>query len=237
MQEAIEPNPLAYPTYNDFFGRQLKPECRPIDTAPDSIVSPADGSIAQIGKIAEEKILQAKNHNYSLSTLLGNDNSLAATFINGSFATIYLAPKDYHRVHMPLAGKLTAMMHVPGKLYSVSPTTADNIPDLFAKNERVVTIFNTEFGPMAVILVGAMIVGSIETVWHGVVTPPHRAGIRKWEYAEQNINLAKGDELGRFKLGSTVILLLPKGLSTWDGELKIDSTIQMGRKLGEISVL
>lgn len=237
MQEAIEPNPLAYPTYNDFFGRQLKPECRPIDTDPDSIVSPADGSIAQIGKIAKEKILQAKNHNYSLSTLLGNDKNLAATFINGSFATIYLAPKDYHRVHMPLAGKLTAMMHVPGKLFSVSPKTADNIPDLFARNERVITVFNTEFGPMAVILVGAMIVGSIETVWHGVITPPHRAGIRKWEYGQQNIHLAKGDELGRFKLGSTVILLLPKGLSTWNGELKKDSTIQMGRKLGEISVL
>lgn len=235
MQEALEPNPFAYPTYNDFFGRQLKPECRPIDDNPNSIVSPADGNIAQIGTIAEQKILQAKKHYYTLNSLLANDSKLAATFMDGNFATIYLAPKDYHRIHMPVAGQLKKMLHVPGKLFSVNPVAAENIPDLFARNERVITIFDTEFGPMAVILVGAMIVGSIQTVWHGVITPPHKGTIRKWDYANQDISLAKGAELGRFKLGSTVILLLPKGLSTWDAQLQMDSTIQMGRKLGEIS--
>jgi phosphatidylserine decarboxylase len=236
MNEAIQTDPLAYPTYNDFFTRHLKPECRPIDTNNDAIVSPADGNMAQIGLIKQNQILQAKGHSYSVQSLLGGDANLAAQFLNGSFATIYLAPKDYHRVHMPLTGRLKKMIYVPGKLFSVNAHAAENIPDLFARNERVVAIFDTAAGPMALILVGAMIVGSIETKWFGVVTPPHSKTIKTWEYgADSNIELSKGDEMGLFKLGSTVIVLFGPQAAHWDQSISINADLKMGSKIGLIT--
>lgn len=236
MSEAIQTDPFKYPTYNDFFTRHLKPECRPIDNNNDAIVSPADGNMAQIGMIKQDQILQAKGHNYSVQSLLGGDLNLATQFINGSFATIYLAPKDYHRVHMPLTGRLKKMIYVPGKLFSVNAHAAENIPDLFARNERVIAIFETIAGPMALILVGAMIVGSIETKWFGTVTPPHSKTIKTWEYnSDSNIELSKGDEMGLFKLGSTVIVLFASQTMLWDQNIGINSDLKMGSKIGLIT--
>jgi phosphatidylserine decarboxylase len=236
MNEAIQTNPFAYPTYNDFFTRHLKPECRPIDTNHNTIVSPADGNMAQIGLIKQNQILQAKGHSYSVQSLLGGDPGLATQFVNGSFATIYLAPKDYHRVHMPLTGRLKRMIYVPGKLFSVNAHAAENIPDLFARNERVVAIFDTAAGPMAVILVGAMIVGSIETKWFGTVTPPHSKSIKSWDYdTDSNIQLSKGEEMGLFKLGSTVIILFGPQAAHWDPGVSINSDLKMGSKIGLIT--
>lgn len=236
MNEAIQTNPFKYATYNDFFTRHLKPECRPIDTNNNAIVSPADGNMAQRGLIKQDQILQAKGHNYSVQSLLGGDTNLAKQFINGSFATIYLAPKDYHRVHMPLTGRLRKMIYVPGELFSVNAHAAENIPNLFARNERVVAIFDTAAGPMALILVGAMIVGSIETKWFGTVTPPHSKTIKTWEYdADTNIELAKGAEMGLFKLGSTVIVLFAAQAALWDEGISINSDLKMGSKIGLIT--
>jgi len=234
MDEAIEPNPFAYASYNLFFTRKLKPECRPLASASKAIVSPADGQIAQVGAINDQRIIQAKAHDYSVQDLLGGDKQLAQHFSNGSFATIYLAPKDYHRVHMPLAGRLKKMQYIPGQLFSVNTHAAENIPNLFARNERVVTIFDTDAGKMAVILVGAMIVGSIETVWAGTITPPHFETINTWEYdfLEQPIDLDKGAELGHFKLGSTVIVLFAPKAVAWDPELQHNMSIKMGQQLG-----
>lgn len=234
MAEAIEENPFAYASYNQFFTRKLKPECRPIASAAKAIVSPADGLIAQIGNINNSKIIQAKGHDYSVQALLGGDAELAQHFSNGSFATIYLAPKDYHRIHMPLAGRLQKMQYIPGQLFSVNTHAAENIPNLFARNERVVTIFDTAAGKMAVILVGAMIVGSIDTVWAGTISPPHFETINTWEYdfLEQPIDLAKGEELGHFKLGSTVIVLFAPQAIAWDTKLHHNLDIKMGQQLG-----
>jgi len=234
MNEAIESNPFAYASYNHFFTRALKPGCRPIASAASAIVSPADGQLAQIGAIKNHQLIQAKGHEYSVQDLLGGDRALAQEFADGSFATIYLAPKDYHRVHMPLAGRLTKMQYIPGKLFSVNTHAAQNIPNLFARNERVVTIFDTEAGKMAVILVGAMIVGSIETVWAGAITPPHFNSINAWEYdhLEQAIQLEKGAEMGRFKLGSTVIVLFAPNSVTWNSDLNIDMDLKMGQQIG-----
>lgn len=234
MQEAIEQDPFAYACYNDFFTRKLKPSCRPIASQETAIVSPADGCIAQLGSIQETAILQAKQHEFCLHALLGGQQGLTDIFTNGEFATIYLAPKDYHRVHMPLAGTLRQMLYIPGKLYSVGTFAADNIPGLFAKNERVVSIFETPHGPMAVILVGAMIVGSIETVWAGTITPPHSQMLKLYEYPPKKVVLNKGDELGRFKLGSTVIVLFPKGVVKWT--LPADTDVRFGQTIGEKNV-
>lgn len=236
MSEAIETNPFAYPSYNHFFTRQLKPECRPIDPAPNTIVSPADGLIAQIGTINQQRIIQAKGQDYSVIELLGGDIAASAYFNNGNFTTVYLAPKDYHRVHMPLAGKLLQMRYIPGQLFSVNTHAAENIPNLFARNERVVTIFETEIGKMAVILVGAMIVGSIETVWAGTISPPHFKTINTWEYEclEQPIEIDKGAELGRFKLGSTVIVLFEQNTMAWDDLINCGINIKMGQRIGAI---
>lgn len=236
MSEARETDPFAYPSYNHFFTRALKPECRPIDTAHDSIVSPADGCLAQCGDISQLRIIQAKGHDYSATELLGGDAELASCFVNGKFITVYLAPKDYHRVHMPLSGKLRQMIHVPGSLFSVNNHAAENIPNLFARNERVVCIFDTVVGPMAVILVGAMIVGSIETVWQGRITPPHGRTANAWDYdaIASPIQLDKGDELGRFKLGSTVIVLFGPNVATWDPNLKLNMDLKFGASIGNI---
>lgn len=237
MNEAIEADPFAYATYNQFFTRRLKPEARPIDASPAAIVSPADGAIAQIGRINNEKIIQAKGHDYSVHDLLAND-PCAEQFLNGSFATVYLAPKDYHRVHMPFNGKLLKMLYIPGKLFSVNNHAAENIPNVFARNERVAAIFDTAAGPMAVILVGAMIVGSIETTWAGQITPPHTSQIKNYNYANQDaIEIAKGAEMGLFKLGSTVIILFAPQAITWDQSISNNMDIKMGRKIGLVNSL
>lgn len=222
-----------YATFNDFFTRSLKDGVRPIDENANSIVNPADGKVSQLGKIENGFIFQAKDHLFSAKTLLGGDEELAKPFKNGEFATIYLSPKDYHRVHMPMAGRLTKMIHVPGSLFSVNPLTARNVPNLFARNERVVAMFDTEIGPMAMVLVGATIVGSIETVWHGTITPPTRDKLKVWDYpVEGEFSLEKGQEMGRFKLGSTVVLLFPENAMEWAKGMKAHAATVMGEALG-----
>lgn len=234
MSEAVEPNPYAYPTFNDFFTRAIRPELRPITDEEGSIACPADGAISQLGDIEYGTIYQAKGHTYGLTDLLGGDASLSNQFLGGKFATVYLSPRDYHRVHMPLDGKLTKMIHIPGKLFSVNKVTAEQIPSVFARNERTVCIFETEVGPMAVILVGAMIVASIETVWAGQVTPFSRE-VATWDYEALNqVSLKKGEEMGRFKLGSTAIVLFGKDVMEWDAKLQAESPTRMGMPMGKL---
>ena len=231
MNLAAEPSPHAYASFNDFFTRALKDGIRPITEA--DIASPADGAISQIGQIEQEKLFQAKGHYYTLNQLLGGDENSAQHFKNGHFATIYLSPKDYHRVHMPVTGTLKKMIYVPGRLFSVNTLTAQNVPSLFARNERVICLFDTELGPMAVILVGAMIVASIETVWAGLITPPKRQ-LKQFTYPQaEEIRLEKGEEMGRFKLGSTVIVLFGENVVNWTEDLKEQSPVVMGQTLGE----
>ena len=208
MQEAAEPNPEHYKTFNDFFTRELKEGARPIDARDEVLVHAVDGAVSQVGPIRDDSIFQAKGHDYSLTALLGGKPELAEPFKNGKFATIYLSPRDYHRIHMPLDGVLTDMVYVPGDLFSVNPLTAENVPGLFARNERVVAIFDTDVGKMAIVLVGATIVASIATVWAGTVTPPAGPNVVHWQYdpkADDAITLRKGEEMGLFKLGSTIV--------------------------------
>lgn len=234
MSEAIEENPLAYENFNAFFTRALKPGARPIDADPNSIACPADGAISQHGDIKGDAIFQAKGHHFSLQELLGGDAERAKPFVNGKFATVYLSPRDYHRVHMPFTGTLREMVHVPGKLFSVNTRTAANVPRLFARNERVVAIFDTEIGPMAVVLVGAMIVASIETVWAGVVAPTHPQLKVSEEKAKQHVVLDKGAELGRFRLGSTAIVCFGPGVMEWDAKFRDGTPTRMGERLGHV---
>ncbi|MDK8266950.1 archaetidylserine decarboxylase [Pseudomonas oryzihabitans] len=234
MRQAQVEDPTAYENFNAFFTRALKPGARPLPAAADVVVSPSDGAISQLGRVEHGRIFQAKGHSYSLLELLGGDGLRAAPFMGGHFATIYLSPKDYHRVHMPLTGTLKEMVYVPGRIFSVNQLTAENVPELFARNERVVCIFDTAVGPMAVILVGAMIVASIETVWAGLVTPPKRE-LKRFAYdeaARAPITLRTGDELGRFKLGSTAIVLFGPEAVNWSAELGALSTVNMGQLLG-----
>ena len=209
MDEALDPDIASYPTFNAFFTRALKPGARPLADA--DLVCPVDGAISQFGAIDKDQIFQAKGHHYSTSAVLGGDSTLAAQFEGGHFATIYLSPKDYHRIHMPCDGTLTRMIYVPGDLFSVNPTTARGVPGLFARNERVVCLFDGPNGAFALILVGATIVGSMATPWHGVINPPRTADVREWVYPPGQVSLKKGDEMGRFLLGSTVVMLFPKG--------------------------
>ena len=208
MDEALESDPAAYKTFNEFFTRALKPGARAIAQA--DLVCPVDGAISQFGRINKHSIFQAKGHEYTTQALLGGDASLAEPFVDGSFATIYLSPKDYHRIHMPCDGRLLRMIHVPGSLFSVNPTTAQGVPGLWARNERVVCLFEGPRGPFSLVLVGATIVGSMQTVWHGVVNTTRPGKIREWRYDDRNIQLQKGVEMGRFLLGSTVIMTFPK---------------------------
>lgn len=233
MSEAVEPDPTAYPSFNAFFTRALKPGVRPLAEGESVVISPVDGAMSQLGQINSDRVFQAKGQSFSLLELLGGDGARAEPFAEGEFATIYLAPKDYHRIHMPLAGTLREMVHVPGKLFSVNPVTAQNVPNLFARNERVVSIFDTEFGPMAMVLVGAMIVGSVETTWAGVVAPGGRevSGTR-YDTLKTPIRFDKGDEMGRFRLGSTVILVFPKGVARWDPGMDAASNVRLGDALG-----
>lgn len=234
MSEALVEDLTAYEHFNAFFTRALKAGARPLDETPGAILSPADGAISQLGTIEHGRIFQAKGHSFSTVELLGGDAERAAPFMGGQFATVYLSPKDYHRVHMPLGGTLKEMVYVPGRLFSVNQTTAENVPELFARNERVVCLFDTERGPMAVVLVGAMIVASIETVWAGLVTPPKRE-LKSTRYdapARGPIELAKGAEMGRFKLGSTAIVLFGPNQVQWAEELCAGSAVRMGQLLG-----
>ncbi|MDD1510065.1 MULTISPECIES: archaetidylserine decarboxylase [unclassified Pseudomonas] len=235
MSEAQVEDLNAYEHFNAFFTRALKEGARPLDNTPGAVLCPADGAISQLGRIEHGRVFQAKGHSYSVTELLGGDSERAAPFMGGDFATVYLSPKDYHRVHMPLAGTLREMIYVPGRLFSVNQTTAENVPELFARNERVVCLFDTERGPMAVVLVGAMIVASIETVWAGLITPPKRElkTVRYDEAARGPVNLEKGAELGRFKLGSTAIVLFGPEQVKWADELGANSPVRMGQLLGQ----
>lgn len=234
MSQALEENPTVYSSFNDFFTRALKPDARPLDQTSGSILCPADGAISQLGKIEHGRIFQAKGHSFSVQELLGGNAELAAPFQGGEFATVYLSPRDYHRVHMPLGGTLKEMIYVPGKLFSVNQTTAENVPELFARNERVVCLFDTEAGPMAVVLVGAMIVASVETVWAGLVAPPSRE-LRSTAYGQAAPSLEKGDEMGRFKLGSTAIVLFGPDAMRWSESLKAGDSVQMGQLMGSVA--
>ena len=209
MSEAANPDIASYASFNDFFTRALRSGLRPLADA--AAICPVDGAVSQLGPIERDQIFQAKGHHYSTKALLGGDAQLAARFQDGHFATIYLSPRDYHRIHMPCDGRLLRMEHVPGALFSVNPTTARGVPGLFARNERVVCMFDTPLGPMALVLVGATIVGSMATVWHGQVNPPRTGQPRRWDYANESITLRQGEEMGRFLLGSTVVLLFARG--------------------------
>ncbi|WP_116475644.1 archaetidylserine decarboxylase [Zobellella maritima] len=236
MSEALHPDPAHYASFNDFFTRPLSPDARPLVTAPETLAMPVDGAISQLAPIQQGRIIQAKGHDYSARTLLGGDKTLAAPFMGGDFATIYLAPKDYHRIHMPLDGTLRTMVYVPGELFSVNPLTASRVPGLFARNERVVCIFDTQVGPMALVLVGATIVASIETTWAGTITPPVGKRIQRWDYAPETApRLNKGDEMGRFKLGSTVVCLFAPDRVTLSAELTPGTPTRMGTEFGRIN--
>lgn len=230
MAEALQPDTAAYASFNDFFTRALKPGARPLDHAP--LTCPVDGAISQLGRITQGNVVQAKGHHYTTSALLGGDAPLAAQFDGGKFLTLYLSPRDYHRIHMPCDGRLLRMTHIPGSLFSVNPVTARHVPGLFARNERVVCLFATPLGNMALVLVGATIVGSMCTVWHGQVNPPRPRKVQTWDYQQQDIALAQGEEMGRFQLGSTVILLLPAGHTTaWREDWAPGQAVHMGETL------
>jgi len=231
LTEAVNPHPYEYACFNDFFTRALKPESRPIAKGIHDLVSPVDGQISQLGTILQGKIFQAKEHHFTAEELLGGDTTLAEPFVNGSFLTVYLAPKDYHRVHMPIDGALTQVIYVPGSLYSVNSKTTLCTPNLFARNERVIAIFNTSIGRVAVVLVGAMIVGSIEMISTGTITPPRCKSIQTWQL-DHPIYLKRGEELGRFKLGSTVIVLFEADKVTWDPPFAATELVQFGQRLG-----
>jgi len=231
VSEAANPDPLSYPSFNAFFTRALRDDARPI--ASDGIVSPADGRVSQIGSISGETLIQAKGHDFSLTALLAGDKDKVQTFRDGLWTTIYLSPRDYHRVHLPYAGTLTSMIFVPGELFSVSEATAQLVPNLFARNERVICYFDTALGPMAVILVGAIFVGSMETVWHGEVLAG-RGYPTRWDYAGKDApTFSTGDEIGRFNMGSTVIVLLPPGAAAWQGDINAGSAVRMGQAIGQ----
>jgi phosphatidylserine decarboxylase len=235
MNEAAESDPRTYASFNAFFTRALKPDARPVAPETDALVSPVDASVSQVGRIERGRLLQAKGHDFALDDLLGGDRALAANFANGSFATLYLSPRDYHRVHMPIEGRLTRMDFIPGKLFSVSDATAQLVPGLFARNERVVTLFDTPAGPVAMVLVGAIFVGSIETIWAGEVREARGTPVR-WVYPKGEApELAKGDEMGRFNMGSTVILILPEGKVAWERRLRSGERVKLGERIGTLA--
>ena len=233
MSEAAVSDIAAYASFNDFFTRALKPGARPLAEA--DLICPVDGTISQFGRIERDQIVQAKGHRYSTTALVGGDPALAERFHDGSFATLYLSPKDYHRVHMPCDGTLTRMIHVPGALFSVNPTTARGVPGLFARNERVVCVFDSErVGSFVLTLVGATIVGSMATVWHGTVNPPRVRRTREWLYPERKVALRRGDEMGRFMLGSTVVLLFPKRDLRFNPRWEPGRAIRLGESMAEL---
>ena len=231
MAEAADPDIRHYGTFNEFFTRALRPDARPLARA--DLVCPVDGAISQFGAIEHDQIFQAKGHHYATTALVGGDAALAAQFDDGVFATIYLSPRDYHRIHMPCAGRLVRMVYVPGALFSVNPATARGVPGLFARNERVVCVFESAKGPFVMVLVGATIVGSMATVWHGVVNPPRSDRVRTWDYDAEPVELAQGAEMGRFLLGSTVVMLFPKGRTTFNPAWQPAGAVRLGEKMAE----
>ncbi len=232
MDEALEPDINAFKSFNHFFTRELNPDVRPLATERNAIASPADGAVSQAGNITNGKIFQAKGKSFTATDLLGGDAERAEPFNNGVFTTIYLSPKDYHRLHMPLTGTLREMVHIPGRLFSVNTATTNSVPGLFARNERVAAIFDTDAGPMALILVGAIFVSSIETVWHGVVTPPSITSVRRWLYQENAPVLKIGEEMGRFNMGSTIIVLFAKDKAQWNTDFTADKIVKLGEHIG-----
>ena len=231
MDEAADPDPASYGSFNAFFTRALRADARPLARA--DLICPVDGSVSQFGRIDGERIFQAKGHDYTVRALLGGDAALAARFTGGHFATLYLSPKDYHRIHMPCAGTLRRMLHVPGDLFSVNPATVAGVPGLFARNERVVCLFDGEHGPFAIVLVGATIVGSMATVWHGLVNPPRPGRVREWDYGDAPVRLAQGAEMGRFQLGSTVVILWPSGPLRFDAALAPGLPVRLGQAMAQ----
>jgi phosphatidylserine decarboxylase len=229
MEEAANPRVESYATFNDFFTRPLRVGARPLADVP--FVCPVDAAVSQFGPIEHDQIFQAKGHSYSTTALLAGDAALARQFDHGHFATLYLAPKDYHRIHMPCDGRLVKMAYVPGALFSVNPVTARHVPGLFARNERVVCVFDTPHGPFVNVLVGATIVGSIATTWHGVVNPPRTRDVREWHYADQNIELRRGQEMGRFLLGSTVVMLFPKNVLAFMPDWAPSRPVRLGEPM------
>ncbi len=232
MAEAADPRIESYASFNDFFTRPLRDGARPVSAAP--FVCPVDAAISQFGPIEHDQIFQAKGHSYSTRALVGSDQQLAHRFDHGHFATLYLAPKDYHRIHMPCDGRLKRMIYVPGDLFSVNPLTARHVPGLFARNERVVCEFDTPHGPMVMVLVGATIVGSMATVWHGVVNPPRTRDVREWRYDDREVALRKGEEMGRFLLGSTVILLFPRNVLTFTPDWAPTRPVRLGEAMATL---
>jgi phosphatidylserine decarboxylase len=233
LAEAEQLDPAAYRTFNEFFTRPLRAGARPLANA--DWICPVDGAVSVVGALDGGRLVQAKGHNYTTTALVGGDAELAGKFAGGSFATIYLSPKDYHRIHMPVAGRLVKMIHVPGDLFSVNPETVAGVPGLFARNERVVCYFETARGPFVLVLVGATIVGSMATVWHGVVNPPRPGTLREWSYpesGEQSVHLEQGAEIGRFLLGSTVVMLFPAPGVTFARDWKPGRPTRMGEAMG-----
>jgi len=231
--EAASSDLADYPHFNAFFTRALKPGVRAADPAQDSLLMPADGRISQLGRIEDGRIFQAKGQSFTVAELLGSEEA-AAPFSNGHFITVYLSPRDYHRVHMPWAGRLTETVHIPGRLFSVAPFAVEGIPRLFALNERLVCRFETEQGPMAVVMVGAMLVSGVETVWGGVEIPPYGSGIVRRDLREQNIQLDRFAEMARFNMGSTVIVCLPRDRFELDAGLVAEQAVQLGQRLGRV---
>lgn len=234
MSEAIEQDINAFKSFNHFFTRELNPDVRPLTLEQNAIASPADGVVSQAGNITSGKIFQAKGKSYTATDLLGGSVERAEPFNDGLFTTIYLSPKDYHRMHMPLTGTLREMVHIPGRLFSVNTATTNSVPGLFTRNERVVAIFDTDAGPMALVLVGAIFVSSIETVWHGVVTPPSISTVQSWQYQENAPTLKIGEEMGRFNMGSTIIVLFGKDKARWDNGLATEKAVKLGEQIGKI---
>jgi phosphatidylserine decarboxylase len=231
MTLAENPDPASYEDFNSFFTRALRADARPVDQDPKAVTCPVDGAVSQLGKIDHDSLIQAKGHDFSLKALLAGRDDLADLFHNGMFATVYLSPRDYHRIHMPVCGDLQEMIYVPGKLFSVNHATVYGVKGIFARNERIITLFSTDAGPMAMILVGAINVGSMETVWHGLVTPPYGKTIQAWDYRENPFHLARGDEMGRFNMGSTVILLFPENSCEWDSSLQHNDPVRLGEAI------
>ncbi len=231
MSEAKEQDINNFESFNHFFTRELKSGVRPVTSVENAIACPADGAVSQAGLIEQGDIFQAKGKSFTAIDLLGGDAERAKPFENGSFTTIYLSPKDYHRLHMPIKGTLTEMIHIPGRLFSVNGATANSVPGLFARNERVACMFDTELGPMALILVGAIFVSSVETTWHGVVTPPSIDSVRSWQYQENAPVIEKGEEMGRFNMGSTIIVLFGKDKIKWEDEFKAGKKVQLGEMI------
>jgi len=230
--EALYQQPQDFEHFNAFFTRELAPGMRPVEGDEHTVVSPADGHISQIGRIEEDTVFQAKGHGFSVTELVGGDVETARLFRNGNFVTVYLSPRDYHRLHMPLAGQLRKTLYVPGRLFSVAPHTTRVVPRLFARNERLVAIFDTCAGPMAMVLVGAINVAAIETVWAGLVTPPHRRKVETSDFTNGDVSLQRGVEMGRFNMGSTVILLFGENAVHWQTMLAAETPVRMGGAIG-----